>query len=70
MTQKQIDALNAQMTDGKTAHDVAVENNLELAQWYDQSGGLYVNTDGAMVFGWEGTVGVGGFDDQVPNVIL
>jgi hypothetical protein len=61
MTQERIDALNAQMTDGKTAHDVAVENNLELVQWYDQSGGLYADTQNNLVFGWE----VGGFDDQV-----
>jgi hypothetical protein len=63
MTQERIDALNAQMTDGKTAHDVAVENNLELVQWYDQSGGLYVDAHGSLVFGWEGSEP--GFDDQV-----
>jgi hypothetical protein len=63
MTQKRIDALNAQMTDGKTAHDVAVENNLELVQWYDQSGGLYSDNEDNLVFGWE--CGEPGFDDQV-----
>jgi hypothetical protein len=40
MTQDNIDALNAQMTDGKSAHDVAVENCLELIRWYDESGGV------------------------------
>jgi hypothetical protein len=63
MSQARIDALNEQMVDGKTVHDVAVENGLELVRWYDESGGLYRDYDGYLVFGWE--YGEEGFDDQV-----
>jgi hypothetical protein len=63
MSQERIDKLNAQMTDGKTAYEVARENGLELIRWDDESGGLYEDYDGYRVYGWE--YGEAGFDNQV-----
>jgi hypothetical protein len=66
MSQARIDALNEQMVDGKTVRDVAVENGLELVRWYDESGGLYRDDDGCLVFGWDEGIEIG-FDDQVSD---
>jgi hypothetical protein len=64
MSQARIDELNAQMTDEKTVHEVARENGLDLVCWYNESGGLYRNDEGDVVFGWDEGIEIG-FDDQV-----
>lgn len=71
MTTAEINALNAAYEDARAAnpdestytltHDVAIEAGLVVVREDDESGILYRNADGALVYGWQS----GGFDGQI-----
>lgn len=44
-------------------YDVAVEANLTLVRRDDESGNLWMNSEGRYCYGWQS----GGFDDQIES---